>query len=155
MGISGLNPQEFKKISQNIPMAYDLLPSKEYYNLRGSYLTVRKYPLWGPTSEEKLNYEDTLIYLKNVGLNSTGIKNANDFHSTSFDYFDPRSKGIDSYNIIGCQSNTFHGFIVNQLSDIGPIWYVPDRMPLSGDDTVPFRKSRLPRPLWPAWTSLD
>lgn len=141
MGISGLNPQEFKKISQNIPMAYDLLPSKEYYNLRGSYLTVRKYPLWGPTSEEKLNYEDTLIYLKNVGLNSTGIKNANDFHSTSFDYFDPRSKGIDSYNIIGCQSNTFHGFIVNQLSDIGPIWYVPDRMPLSGDDTVPFESA--------------
>ena len=35
-GVFGLNPQELKKISQNMPAAYDLLPSKSYFSAKGS-----------------------------------------------------------------------------------------------------------------------
>ena len=41
-GVFGLNPQELKKISQNMPAAYDLLPAKNYFPAKGSWVRIVK-----------------------------------------------------------------------------------------------------------------
>ena len=40
MGVLGLSDQEIKNISANMPSAYDLLPSQQYYNNAGSFVKV-------------------------------------------------------------------------------------------------------------------
>jgi hypothetical protein len=141
LGLTGLNPQEFKKISQNLPAAYDLVPSKGYYTAKGSYLTEDIAVQYGLDQIKSLNYEEALLYFNSAGLNRQGILNANSLHSTIFDYFDIRTKGIDTYDFVGCKSNTFRGLIDYENYDIVHNMYGVDNTPLSGDDTVPFESA--------------
>jgi len=139
--VPGLNPEEMKKISQNMPAAYDLTPSKGYYTQKGSYLTVSTASYLAPNQVEKLNYEESLLHLNTAGLNTKGILNANNLHSTAFDYFDARTKNVEVYDIVGCKSGTFRGVIDYQTIDMIHSKYGEDGPLLSGDDTVSFESA--------------
>ncbi len=139
--IFGLNPGEIKKIAQNMPAAYDLLPAKGYYVQKGSYLTISTPSMTGPEQIKPLNYEESLVHLGVLGLNTEALVNAKNFHSTEFDYFNANSKNIDVYNIAGCKSSTFRGIIDHQTFNLTHSSYAADRKPLSGDNTVPFESA--------------
>ncbi len=142
-GVFGLNPQELKKISQNMPAAYDLLPSQAYFSAKGAWLSkVKPTTVFGINQTNEQDYVQTRIYLAGVGLNGAATQNAIDFHS-EFDAMlaeDFLAKEIDSYNIVGCKSATF-----SNLQD----WVNPDGTHnhydffdiANGDDTVPFESA--------------
>jgi len=139
--VFGLNPEEIKKIAQDMPAAYDLLPAKGYYVQRGSYLTISTPSMSGPEQIKPLNYEESLVHLGVLGLNFQAIANAKNLHSIAFDYFDAGVKGVDVYNIAGCKSSTFRGIVDYQTFNLTHSSYAADRKPLSGDDTVPFESA--------------
>ena len=79
-GVFGLNPQELKKISQNMPAAYDLLPTKGYFDARGSYMTVVKPTANAAVNKvESLDFNSTINSLYNYGLNQTGDQKREQF----------------------------------------------------------------------------
>ncbi|UMX47519.1 MAG: alpha/beta fold hydrolase [Candidatus Nealsonbacteria bacterium DGGOD1a] len=130
--ITGLNDKEIYKISQNMPAAYDLLPSQTYFFGKESYITDLNHFPFG----SKLDYAQVNSLFKQTGLNSQGLDNAAKIHTPEFDGYDVRSKNIDTYNIVGCKSPTLAG--VNYLvTDEGSGGYSIWRNPISGDDTVP------------------
>jgi|GEM_PF-6621483 hypothetical protein len=141
LGIFGLNPQEFKKISQNLPVSYDLLPTKGYYTKKGSYLTVTKSVPMGQSQSIGLNYEEANTYFNDSGLNAAGTMSAGNLHSVQYDFFDVRTKGVDAYNIVGCKSDTYRGLIDYQTIGGEHSYYGEDFKTLSGDDTVPFESA--------------
>jgi len=131
-GPLGLDPQEVKKISQNMPSLYELLPSREYFNHTNGYigqgellnLDVNVYHV------KTYNYEETEQFLKDKGLNINLIDQAESFHSSQYDNFDFTDSGIDAYNIVGCQDATITKVFQKQNGDYG-LSYGP------GDTTVP------------------
>ncbi len=125
----GLDPAEVKRIAQNMPSVYQLLPSKEYLSHGQNYLAKAKFI--GPliTGYELLNHDDSKQFLKDSGLNSGLIDQAENFHSSGYDNFDFTSTGIQTFNIMGCQQGT----IARVLAGNGKyrLTYGP------GDSTVP------------------
>ncbi|MEK7618222.1 MAG: hypothetical protein AAB410_03675, partial [Patescibacteria group bacterium] len=136
----GLDAREVKKISQNMPSIYQLLPSAEYFNHTNGYLGIAQslnnnQPILHVNT---LNYNDTVQYLKNQSLNSYLIDEAETFHDSSYDNFDFSNSPITAYNIVGCQTGT-----------IGKILLKPDGhfqiFPKPGDGTVPiFSANHIP-----------
>ena len=139
--VPGLSSDEIKKISQNMPAAYDLLPSESYFTKRGGYLEVEYYSSSGDGKIEDLLYKGTMLHLAGWGTNPKGIDNANNLHTFEFDSFDTRTKGIKTYNIVGCKSGTFNGIIDRQNQDLTYGNYGFNGFPISGDDTVPFESA--------------
>ncbi len=125
--VSLLNPQEIKKISQNMPAIYEMLPSKEYFNHSNGYLDtivngdINKYS----------GYEETQTALKKLNLNNNLIDSSAYFHTENYDNMDFSDTGIKTYNIIGCESGTIGKFVYSDLGGAIKINYVP------GDGTVP------------------
>ncbi len=76
LGIPWLDPSEIKKISQNFPVIYDLLPGAEL-------------------SEEP-----------GMNVNAKAWQNARNLHTNEFDNFDWSARGVDSFVIAGCGSDT-------------------------------------------------
>lgn len=76
LGIPWLDPLEIKKLSQNFPVIYDLLP--------GAVL-----------SEEP-----------SENSNAKAWQNARDLHTHEFDNYDWSSRGVNSFVIAGCGSDT-------------------------------------------------
>jgi triacylglycerol esterase/lipase EstA (alpha/beta hydrolase family) len=126
----GLDPAEVKRISQNMPSVYELLPSLEYFSHGYNYLGIAK--TFGPfkTGYSILNYDDTKQTLKDLGLNSALVDRAETFHSSAYDNYSFPSGGIKVSNIIGCQEGTVSEVLVGKN---GRFWlrYGP------GDGTVP------------------
>lgn len=136
----GLNPEEVKKISQNMPSVYELLPSDGYFNYVNGYLGKAEpvSPSLPILHVATLNSTSTTQYLKGQNLNSSLIDSAALFHDTGYDNFDFSTAGIDTYNIVGCQAGT-----------MGKILIKPDGnfqiMPTAGDGTVPvFSANNIP-----------
>ena len=116
-GPVGLADSEIKKISQNMPAVYDLLPSQKYYDTAGSFISKvdAGYGIAEP-AETDLNYQEFENYLvQDKNLNSQGFSNAENLHSQAFDDFDLRAAGIDLYSIDGCKQPT--------LADIAEVTY--------------------------------
>lgn len=132
-GIALLNPIEVKKISQNMPAIYEMLPSSEYLNHSDGYLG--QYIYNGDFSFGKLinNYTDSknLLKFSSYGLNSNLIDAAENFHSSNFDNFDFTNSGIKVYSIMGCESPTIGRIFVNGTDNDNDLQYIP------GDGTVP------------------
>ena len=144
-GVFGLNPQELKKISQNMPAAYDLLPAKNYFPAKGSWVRiVKETNLWGINETQNLDWTQTRIYLAGADANNTALDNAIDLHSDEFDgddiYEIMANKGIDSYNIAGCRSATFSA-LLDMQSKTGVHQYYDYFEFANGDDTVPFESA--------------
>ncbi|MFA6376784.1 MAG: hypothetical protein WCX69_05300, partial [Candidatus Paceibacterota bacterium] len=146
LGVFGLNPQEFKKISRNMPAAYDLLPTREYYNARGSFMTVFKSAGGFTNQMEALDFDAAINNYSRHGLNSAGLANANNLHSSAFDFYafdsilNIAAKGIQAYNIVGCKSGTL-GSIEDWENAAGAHGYFSPGAPITGDDTVPFESA--------------
>jgi Lecithin:cholesterol acyltransferase len=100
-----LSSNEVQKISQNMPAIYQLLPSVEYFSHSSGYLgnLDPSLSLIGGTN---YNFSQTSQALKDLGENSALIDQANTFHSSSYDNMDFSNTGIQTYNIMGCESGT-------------------------------------------------
>jgi pimeloyl-ACP methyl ester carboxylesterase len=129
----GLDPLEIKKIAQNMPAVYQMLPSKEYFNHSTGYLG--QYTYTGDFKIGKIlsSFNDTKNALKSpeYNLNSGLIDSADNFHSSSFDNFDFTNSGIQTFNIMGCESGTIGKIYINGTGGKNDITYEP------GDGTVP------------------
>lgn len=114
-----LNPLEMKKIAQNMPVIYDLSPSEEYYNNKGSYVkVVDKNSILNVTNSKDLNFSETNDFLiSDHKLNSQAMTNANNLHTAQFDNFDLRTLGVDLYAIDGCKTGTIGKIIENRIYD--------------------------------------
>ncbi len=105
-GVPLLADEEMKKISKNLPVAYDLLPSEQYYNVKGSYVKIITKPLFAHTPKD-LNFEEADSFLvDNHKLNSQALTNARNLHTADFDNYDMRTAGIDLYALDGCKEGT-------------------------------------------------
>ena len=90
-GPFGLNEAEMKKISQNMPVAYDLLPSQTYYNIKGSFISLVDIGFGLGISEPEenaLDYTEFEDYLADKGLNQTAFVNSKNLRTIDFDNFD-------------------------------------------------------------------
>lgn len=129
----GLDPQEIKRIGQNMPSVYELMPSEEYFNhIDVGYLgTTEKVGfLSGVEKINIYNYSATKQALKDKGLNSSLVDASQVFHNSELDNFNFDGTGIDAYNIVGCQDATI-GRIFLRSNGKYRIEYV------AGDGTVP------------------
>ena len=134
-----VNQQEIKKIAENMPAMYDLSPSREYYNKKGSYVTVIDQGI-----SKDLNYDEENSFLINDhALNSQAVLNAEILHSQNFDNFDLRTVGIDTYAIDGCKAGTFGKIIEARSKDIFGNQIIKYKKPefTLGDGTVPLESS--------------
>lgn len=140
--IPGLDPLEMKKISRNMPVVYDLAPSQSYFNVKGSW--VKNITVFDrKATTQDLGYAEVRSMLHTDGvLNDTAWNNANNLHTTAFDYFDMRTVGVNVFNIVGCKSST-PGTVVrtgtDQLTGF-KVEYGPTEL-TTGDSTVPFESA--------------
>lgn len=125
LGVLIANRAEVKKIVQNMPSMYELLPSKKYIENAGSYLRDFKNG-----NSIYLNYDNSFLYMTKDSLNSRNKKLlslSKNFHN-SIDEL-PFSN-FDVYNIVGCGLPTISGFNFYDNGDI-------DVLRGDGDGTVP------------------
>ena len=116
-GIPWLADSEIKKISANMPAAYDLLPSQQYYDNAGSYIETIDQTQ-GDGVEKYLNHQESVNFLEGQGLNQLAINGAENLHTASFDNFDLRTAGINLYAIDGCKTATMANFLEVSYKDI-------------------------------------
>ncbi len=137
-GLLGLSASEMKKISENMPVSYDLLPSQEYYEDAGSFASLTTGKLFNITKND-LDYDEFKSYLTDKNLNSTAITNSENLHTEDFDNYDLRTVGIDLYNITGCKSATLTNFAESKITDsLGDEHIAYGNIELkTGDGTVP------------------
>jgi len=131
-GLIGLNSETIKNISQNMPSIYELLPSRKYTEL-SKYV----YDLDDVDNNKikgGLNYDETNNLLSNLGRNNLLIDKAETFHS-AIDNLDPRSYGVETYNIIGCGTETLGKIFILNKENSGGVEY--NISYVNGDGTVP------------------
>lgn len=147
MGIPFLSQQEIKKISENMPAAYDLLPSQQYYNTKGSFVKIiDDGSLLNPydQTETNLNYQEFETYLTgDHNKNTQGFNNAQSLHTQNFDNFDMRGTGVDLYAIDGCKTATLGGIVENRFKNILGQHITRYKTPtfIPGDGTVPLESA--------------
>ena len=101
LGIPLLNSEEIRKLAQNMPSIYNLLPSKEYFTHNVGYYD----DLSNPTLKTILNYDQTKNFLVGLGKNQGLIDLGEQLHGDAFDNFlsaDPSN----TFNIVGCARPT-------------------------------------------------
>jgi len=141
----GLSEAEIKKISENMPASYDLLPSQQYYNEKGSYVeVVNVQSPYTIISDNNLNYGESKSFLiQDYSLNSLAMANAEALHTQNFDNYDLRTAGIDVYAINGCKAGTLGKIVEMRTKNV----YGPDTVTYStpketpGDGTVPLESA--------------
>ncbi|MEK7664475.1 MAG: alpha/beta fold hydrolase [Patescibacteria group bacterium] len=122
-GIPWLSENEIKKIAENMPVAYDLLPSQKYYDFKGSFVKVideRNFSLSNPeVTVTDLDYSQFKNYITlDHQLNSNGLAGAESIHIQNFDDFDLRTAGVDVYAIDGCRAATVTDIIERKSKNI-------------------------------------
>lgn len=142
--IPWLSSTEMKKLSRNFPVAYDLLPSQKYYDMKGSYIKIMNEKFMEDTTIQDLKYSDVDSYLiDNYSLNSQALTNAKNLHTKNFDDLDMRNAGVDLYSVNGCKTGTLGKVVEVQHIGYGgrkSIYYnKPEIVP--GDGTVPLESS--------------
>jgi len=149
MGINfaglGLSDSEMKKISKNMPVSYDLLPSQQYYNNAGSFTKIiTEYIMEMTHDEQDLNYNQLKSYLvDDNNLNSSALAQSENLHTEAFDNYDLRTAGIDLYAVDGCKTATMVGFTEKRtinILDQQLISYKSVKLN-TGDGTVPIESS--------------
>lgn len=138
-----LADSEMKKIAKNLPIAYDLSPSEQYFNIKGSYVKIIKENGFTSASSD-LDFNETSSFLtQDYQLNSQALINAHNLHTADFDNFDMRTTGIDLYAVDGCKAGTIGKFIESRYQNIlggNPvISYTLESTP--GDGTVPLESA--------------
>ena len=139
----GLSEAEIKKISENLPAAYDLLPSQQYYDSKGSFIKVVQRDGFTATQED-LTYQDFESYIADDhNLNAMALAGAKSLHDANFDNFDMRTAGVDVYAINGCNIGTLDKITESRQST--PLGNVTTGYQMitfnDGDETVPIESS--------------
>ncbi len=138
-GIPWLADGEMLKLSQNLPVVYDLMPSAQYYSVHTSPINILSGKVF--VSEMKnLSYDESISYLTEKGLNISAITQSQSLHSRSFDSYDMRTAGVDVYNIVGCKSGTVTQVLDYEHQDGSHIRYDVYEEG-TGDGTVPLESS--------------
>lgn len=138
-GVPGLNDDEIRKITQNMPVAYDLMPSQSYFDASGSFLSVRKQDKLGLETNSALNMGGVREYLVNTkGLSGAAYDTAQSMYAASFNNFKPEDHHIDAYNIVGCKTATL-GSIIDFEQQYKVTTPEVSLLPsiITGDGTVP------------------
>jgi pimeloyl-ACP methyl ester carboxylesterase len=119
-GIPWLADSEIKKIAENMPASYDLLPSQKYYDSKGSFIkTINEDVGELQYLEKNLNYEEAKSFLTDGhALNSLALSNAENLHTQDFDNYDLRTAGVDVYSINGCRSGTLAKIVERKSKNI-------------------------------------
>ena len=125
----GLNPLEARKIAQNMPAVYELLPSEKYISDSGGYIVDARYN--SATGDNPLSFNQTKTFLSQ--LNAGLVDRADMFHQALDST--PIPSSISAYNIVGCGNQNTIGKIT--LLDQGH--YRLDYM--LGDKTVPLESA--------------
>ncbi|OGI78974.1 hypothetical protein A3F19_03055 [Candidatus Nomurabacteria bacterium RIFCSPHIGHO2_12_FULL_37_29] len=142
-GIPWLADGEMKKIAENLPVVYDLSPSQEYYNQKGSYVKIINQGLFSSTTQD-LDFNQASNFLTTGHqLNSQALTNAQNLHTPNFDNFDLRTADVNLYSINGCKAGTIGKIVERRVKTIlggTNIGYdQPERVP--GDGTVPLESA--------------
>lgn len=140
-GMFGLNPLEIKKISQNMPSAYNLLPSADYFDTTNPDYLYYMYDIGdvdGDGHTGRLDHAGSHAFLVNIGRNNLLLQNADNIHR-DLDGFDPGSLGVATYNIVGCGTPTIGKILTNKKSFKDDFEY--HLKYISGDGTVPMRSA--------------
>ena len=105
-GVPFLANEEMKKISKNLPVSYDLSPSEQYFNTKGSYIKIIDNRPFSTASRD-LDFEQADSFLINGHqLNNQALLNARNLHTADFDNYDLRTAGVDLYAVDGCKTGT-------------------------------------------------
>lgn len=142
-GIPWLADEEMQKLSKNFPIVYDLSPSQQYFDAKGSYVKIINQNLFSSSSQD-LDFNQANSFLINDhNLNNQALNNAQNLHTINFDNFDMRTSGVDLYSINGCKAGTLSKVIERRAKDIFGNSLVsydqPQRSP--GDRTVPLESA--------------
>lgn len=142
LGMFFVSQKEIKKISQNMPAMYDLLPSQQYYDAKGSYVKVIDNGVFATVRD--LTQTETVSFLTGEnGLNAVALSNAGNLHTAAFDNFDLRSAGVDVYAVDGCKAATIGKVVQVRGKDIFGQTVTSYRTPkmVPGDGTVPLESA--------------
>ncbi|KKQ02894.1 MAG: hypothetical protein US12_C0024G0002 [Parcubacteria group bacterium GW2011_GWA2_36_24] len=136
---------EMKKISANFPVAYDLSPSEQYFNTKGSYAKIIDQYNFS-NKIRNLDFEESNIFLiDDHKLNAQALVNAHKLHTADFDNYDMRTAGIDLYAVDGCKAGTIGKFVEARYHGIlGGENYIISNFKIEetpGDGTVPLESS--------------
>jgi len=137
----GLNPLEIKKISQNSPAVYQLLPSAKYFSTSSLDYNYYIYDMDDYDNNDvkgRLSFSQSLDFLKNTGRNDLVMNNAVNIHN-DLDNMNPADYGVRTYNIVGCGTPTIGKiFTLGKQADSDPQY---DIAYISGDGSVPQRSA--------------
>ena len=140
-GWFGLNPLEMKKISQNSPAVYQLLPSAKYFSDSLSNYNYYLYDMDDYDNDGirgQLTFNQSLDFLKNTGRNDLVMNPAVNIHN-DLDNVNPADYGVKTFNIVGCGSPTIGKiFTLGKESDTDEHY---DLAYITGDGTVPQRSA--------------
>ena len=142
--IFGLNDEEMKKISENMPVVYDLSPTRKLYDIKGSFVKVIEQKFLARDIVKDLNFDEARDYLLNDhGLNGTAYQNTQNLQTDAFVNYDMRSAGADVYNIVGCKAGTIGQIVEKRSKKLfgSPLVNYLKPQELTGDETVPFESA--------------
>lgn len=143
-GVPWLADSEMQKISQNLPVVYDLAPSEQYVDTNGGYITTITTDGFS-SNKQKLNFDQTNNFLINDHqFNSQALTNAQNLHTINFENLDLRTAGVDVYSIVGCKTATLSKINENLEETVhGPVvtgYSINNN--ISGDGTVPMSSAQ-------------
>lgn len=134
-GIPWLADGEMKKLVGNLPVAYELSPSQQYFNTKGSYVKIINQD----SSSQDLDFNQANSFLTNDhNLNTQALSSAQGLHTIDFDNFDMRNSGVDLYSINGCKAGTISK-VIERRSGASVTYDQPQLSP--GDSTVPLESA--------------
>ena len=146
MGINffvfNLNFNTVKDISQNMPSIFELLPSKEYFNLTNAYAddnyksyVIDLHDFDNNGIKGSLNFSQSDEFLKNAGFSGSLLQKADNLHNRIDGMFYP-----ESFNLVGCGVPTIGKiYILNKEKSGG---YEYGLKYIDGDSTVPLRSAQ-------------
>ena len=123
--VSFLNAGEIKKISQNMPGVYDLLPSRKFVQIEGGYVFDKR-----EGNRPPLSFDESAQFMTQDPADSRNpalLARADLFHASSDAL---AMKGVDVYNLAGCGNPTVKGFVVQGGGTV-------DLVRGNGDGSVP------------------
>lgn len=138
-----LADSEMKKLAANFPVVYDLTPSEQYYNTKGSYVKIVDQTLL-TSSGRDLDYNQANNFLTiDHSLNLQALANSKNLHTAYFDNFDLRTTGVDLYAIDGCKTGTLGNIVERRYTKNSGEVFVSYGQPqiVPGDGTVPLESA--------------
>ncbi len=136
-GLSFLNKNKVKEISQNMPSVYQLLPSQSYFSTSSpdyNYYIDDLDDYDDNSIKGKLSFEESNSFIKNTGRNSYVMDRSINIHD-EIDSFNSKDYGVETYNIVGCGIPTVGKiFTLGKQNESDPEF---DIAYINGDGTVP------------------